>query len=208
MAAGRAPDPFLTLANSFSPTEINNILLQPFFPPRPSPPPLILPAFKDVPPVLPPEVSSALRKSSNTSAPGPSGISYSIWKQVHKANELLLPSLFTPLITHGHHRQAMKKANGIVLDKPGKPDYHTPSSFRIIVLRKTVSKILESLYALHLASAARSLCLLHPNQCGSLAGLACFDAVATLTHEVRLLKAASFTLSTLFLDVKGGFENV
>jgi len=153
-------------------------------------------------------VSSALRKSSHTSAPGPSGIPYSIWKQVHKANERLLPSLFTPLPTHGYHPLAMKKANGIVLDKPAKPDYRTPGSLRIIVLLETVSKILERLSALRLASAARSLGLMYPNQCGSLAGLGCFDAVATLTHEVRLLQAASFNVSTLFLDVKGGFDNV
>jgi len=102
----------------------------------------------------------------------------------------------------------MKKANGIVLDKPGKPDYRTPSSLHIIVLLETVSKILERLSALCLASAARSLGLLNPNQCGSLAGLGCFDAVATLTHEVRLLQPASFKVSTLFLDVKGGFDNV
>jgi len=102
----------------------------------------------------------------------------------------------------------MKKANGIVLDKPGKPDYSTPASFRIIVLLETVSKILERLSALRLAGTARSLGLLHPNQCGSLAGLCCFDAVATLTHEVRLLQDASFKVSTLVLDVKGGFDNV
>jgi len=158
--------------------------------------------------VSPAEVSSALRKSSNTSAPGPSGIPYSIWKPVHEANERLLPTLFTPLLTHGYHPLAMKKANGIVLDKPGKPDYRTPASFRIIVLLETGSKILERLSALRLASTAHSLGLLHPNQCGSLAGLGSFDAVATLTHEVRLLQAASFKVSTLVLDVKGGFDNV
>jgi len=59
-----------------------------------------------------------------------------------------------------------------------------------------------------LASAACSLGLLHPNHCGSLAGLSCFDAVATLTHAVRLLQSASFKVSTLFLDVKGSFDNV
>ena len=123
IAAGRAPDRFPTLENASSPTEINNTLLQHFFPPRPSPPPpLILLAFKDVPPVTPVEVSSAFQKSSNTSTPGPSGIPYSVWKRVHKANERLLPSLFTPLLTQGYHPQAMMKANGIVLDKPGKPD--------------------------------------------------------------------------------------
>jgi len=153
-------------------------------------------------------VSSVLRKSSNTSAHGPSGIPYPIWKRVDKANERLLPSLFTPLLTPRYYPQALKKANGIVLDKPGKPDYRTPSSFRIIVLLKTVSKILERLSALQRAAAACSLGLLHPNQCRSLAGLGCFDAVATLSHEVRLLQAASLKVSTLFLDVKGGFDNV
>ena len=102
----------------------------------------------------------------------------------------------------------MQKATGIVLDKPGKADYRTPASFRIIVLLKTVSIILERLSALRLVSPAHSLGLLFPNQCGSLAGLGCFDTVATLTHEVRLLQAASFKVSTLFLDVKGGFDNV
>jgi len=69
IAAGRAPDLFPTLENASSPTEINNTLLQDFFPPAPSPsPPLTLPAFKDVPPVLPAEVFSALRTSSTTSA--------------------------------------------------------------------------------------------------------------------------------------------
>jgi len=209
IAAGSAPDRFPKHENASSSPEINNILLQHLFPPIPSPPPpLILPAFKDVTLVLPVEVSSALRKSSNTSAPGPSGIPYSIRKQVHKANKRLLPSLFTPLLTHGYHPLAMEKANGIVLDKPHKPDYRTPASFRILVLLETVSQILKRLSALRLASAARSMGLLHRNQCGSLAGLGCLDAVATLTHQVRLLQAASFKVSTLFLDVKGGFDNV
>jgi len=209
IAAGKAPDRFHTLKNASSPTKINNTLRQHFFPSRPSPPSsLILPALKDVPPVLPAEVSSALQKSSNTSAPGPSVIPYSIWKQVHKANKRLLLSLCTPLLTHGYHPLAMKKANGIVLHKSGKPDYCTPASFRIIVLLDTVSKIFKRLSALRLASATRPLGLLYSNQYGSLACLGCVGAVATLTHEVPLLLAASFKVSTLFLDVKGGLDNV
>jgi hypothetical protein len=102
----------------------------------------------------------------------------------------------------------MKKANGIVLSKPGKPDYRSPASFRIIVLLETVSKILERIVATRLAAQARSSGLLHPHQCGSLSGLGCFDAITTLTHEVRLLQAAKLKVTTLFLDIKGGFDNV
>jgi len=80
--------------------------------------------------------------------------------------------------------------------------------FRILVLLKARSKILERLSALRLAPTAYSLGLLHPNLCGSLGGLGCFDAVLSLTDEVHLLQAASFKVSTLFLDVNGGFDNV
>jgi len=209
IAAGRAPNRFPTLENTSSPTKINKTLPQHFFPPRPSPPPpLVLPAFKDVPPLQRSEGSSELRKSCNTSAPRLSGILYSIWKPVQKATEWLLRSLFTPLLTHGYHPKAMMKASSIVLGKPGKPDYCTPASFRIIVLLETVSKVHERLSTLCLISTAGSLGLLHPNQFGSLGGLGCFDAVATLTHEVRLLPAASFKVTTLFMDVKGGFDNL
>ena len=102
----------------------------------------------------------------------------------------------------------MKKANGIVLEKPGKPDYRTPASFLIIVLLETVSKMLERLSALPLTAAAHSLGLLLPTQCGSLVGHSGFDAISTVTHEVRLLQAALFKVSTLFLDVKGGYDNL
>ena len=35
-----------------------------------------------------------------------------------------------------------------------------------------------------------------------------FDATATLTHEVRLLQRLDLKVSSLFLDIKGGFDNV
>jgi hypothetical protein len=94
------------------------------------------------------------------------------------------------------------------LDKPEKPSYDSPASFRIIVLLETISKILERLIATRLAPLARASRLLHPNQCSSLAGLSTFDAVATLTHEVRAAQKAKLKASTLFLDIKGGFDNV
>ena len=50
--------------------------------------------------------------------------------------------------------------------------------------------------------------LLHPNQCGSLPGLSTSDAVTTLTHEIRTLQRPRWKVSTLFLDIKAGFDNV
>jgi len=102
----------------------------------------------------------------------------------------------------------MKKANGIVLDKPGKPSYDSPASFRVIVLLQTVSKILERVVASRLSLTARTLKLVHSNQCGSLPALSSFDAAISLVDTVRTLQRPGLKVSTLFLDIEDGFDNV
>ena len=127
---------------------------------------------------------------------------------MHTLNPRLLLDLLAPLVTFRYHPTSLKHTNGVVLDKPGKPSYDTPSSFRIIVLLKTVSKILERVLTVRLTSLARKAGLLHPNQWGSLPGLSTSDAVAALTHEVNTLQRPLLKVSTLFLDIKAGFDNV
>jgi len=96
----------------------------------------------------------------------------------------------------------------VVLDKPGKSSYESPSSFRIIVLIRTFSKILERIIAARLLTAACLRRLLHPNQCGSLPGLSTYDACLTLTNDVKTLQRPRLKVSSLFLDIKAGFDNV
>jgi len=81
----------------------------------------------------------------------------------------MVPRLQTDILDaplkFGYHPVSMKKANSIVLDKPGKTSHDSPSSFRVIVLLHTVSKILERVVASRLSLIARSLNLVHHNQC-------------------------------------------
>ena len=77
-----------------------------------------------------------------------------------------------------------------------------------MVLLETLSKIVERVIASRLSLLARSCGLLHPHQTGSLPGLSTFDATATLAHEVRLFQRLDLKVSSLFLDIKGGFDNV
>jgi len=95
----------------------------------------------------------------------------------------------------------------MVLDKPGKPSYEWPSSFRIIVLLRTISKILERIIAAHLLRAA-SRGPIHPNQCGSLPGLSTYDACLTLMNDLKSLQRPRLKVSSLVLDIKAGFDNV
>jgi len=75
------------------------------------------------------------------------------------------------MVLLGYQPVSPKSSNGVVLDKPGKPSYESPSSIRIIVLIRTFSKILERIIAARLLAAARLSESLHRNQCGSLPGL-------------------------------------
>jgi len=153
-------------------------------------------------------MSKALCKSSNSSAPGPDHIPFSVWKSVHRIKPSLLPSLLDPLLAHRFHPPSLKKALGIVLDKLGKPSYDSPSSFRVIVLLRMLSKILERVVASRLSGQAAICSLIHPLQCGSLAGRSTTDAALVLQHNVEFFHRIRYKVSTLFLHVKGSFDNV
>jgi len=119
----------------------------------------------------------------------------------------IILELLAPLVAYGSHPLTLKRADGIVLDKLGKPSYDSPSSFRVIVLLQTFSKILERIMNSRLSCVGRACGLLNQHQCGSRAGLSASDATTTLTYEVRTLQMPQRKVSTLFLDIKGGFDN-
>jgi len=208
-AFGRPPQRFPDLPGASNPAEVAETLLDHFFPSKP-PPPLLprLACYEDYTPLTPEEISRALSRSSNTSAPSPDHIPYSVWKAAHRMKPSLLPSLLDPLLAHVFHPPSLKKALGIVLDKPGKPSYDSPSSFRVIVLLRTLSKILERVVASRLSAQAAICSLIHPLQCRSLSGRSTADAALVLSHNVESFHRLRYKVSTLFLDVKGGFDNV
>jgi len=59
-----------------------------------------------------------------------------------------------------------------------------------------------------LSAFGRSKKLLHPNQCGSRPGLSSTDACLAFTNEIKTLQRPRLNVSTLFLDIKAGFDNV
>ena len=209
LAVGRPPPSFPELPGATTPPELNQALLDHFFPGEPARflDTILLP-FRECLPLSLDEVGRALARSSPTLAPGPDMTPNSLWKRVHRVAPHLIHGLLAPLVTYGSHPLTLKRADGIVLDKPGKPSYDSPSSFRIIVLLQTFSKIMERIMNSRHSCVARVTGLINPHQCGLLAGLSASDAVTTLTHEVKTLQMAMRKVSTLFLDIKGGFDNV
>ena len=207
----RRPTPprFPELPGASTPQELNQALLKQFF--HGEPPELVdtvLLPFRDCPPLSADEIGRAIARSSPSSAPGPDMMPNSVWKRVHRVAPHLISDLLAPLVTYGSHPLTRKRADGIVLDKPGKSSYDSPSSFRVIVLLQTFSKILARIMNSRLSCVAQVAGLLNPHQCGSLAGLSASDAVTTLTHKVKTLPIPQRKVTKLFLDIKGCFDNV
>jgi len=78
-AYGRAPDRFSSFPSAISPSAINSALLNYFFLARcPSTGSPVVPIYSSALPVSAEEIVDTVRKSSNTSAPGPDSILYGI----------------------------------------------------------------------------------------------------------------------------------
>jgi len=209
LAVGRPPPGFPELPGASTPTELNKALLDHFFPGQPASfTDTILLPFRECLTLAVDEVTRALARFSPSSAPGPDSIPNSVWKRVPRVAPHLIHDLLAPLVAYGSHPLTLQRADGSVLDKPGKSSYDSPSSFRVIVLLQIFSKILERIMNSRLSSVARATSLLNPHECGLPAGLSASDAVTILTHEVKTLQIAGRTVSMLFLDIKGGFDNV
>ena len=108
------------------------------------------------------EVGRALARSSPSSAPGPDMTPNSVLKRVYRVAPHLIHDLLAPVVTYGSHPLTLKRADGIVLDKPGKTSYDSPSSFRLIVLLQTFSNILERIMNSRLSCVAWATGLINP----------------------------------------------
>jgi hypothetical protein len=88
------------------------------------------------------------------------------------------------------------------------PTFDSLAWFRVIVLLQKVPKILERIREACLVLIARATSLISLGQTGSLSDLYTFDTVASLAHTVKTLQKTGQKVSTLFLDIKCGFDNM
>jgi len=163
-AIGCPPPHFPELPGASTQLELNKARLATFFPRAPlGPTTSILHSFKNCPELVPTEVERALVRSSPSSAPGPDSIPNSVWKKINKTAPHLILKLLSPLVYYGLDPSSLKRADGIVLDKPGKPTYDSPSSFQVLVLLCTFSKILERMMNSRLSCVACMTGFLNPH---------------------------------------------
>jgi len=194
-----------------SASSLNKSIMHYFFPPNPRAVALQPPAFvrlerKDEFDAK--EISQALQKCSNHSAPGPDLVPYGVWKGIHTVNRHVIPKLINHLLSWSIHLPLLKDLLGILLPKPAKGDYDAFASYRVIALMQTFSKIVERIINQRLIKFAKRNGLYSLRQTGSLPRRATFDVGISLRHWVQEAQAASLKATTMFLDIKGRFDNV
>jgi hypothetical protein len=131
--------------------------------------------FHDDPPPLPPrtfhafseeELTLLLKATANKSAPGSSGIGWSLLKKGWDGVKDHLIKVFNACPILGHHPARWKEAKVVAIPKPDKPDYSLPKAHRPILLLKTMSKLLEKAIAKHMQHDIVAHELIHTNQFG------------------------------------------
>jgi len=131
-----------------SASSLNESIIQHFLPSNPCAVALQPPAFvrlEEKDKVAASEVSQALQKWSNCSAPELDQVPYGVRKGIHTVNHHVIPKLINHLLSWSIHLPLLKDTLGIILPKRAKGDYDVFASYRVIALMQTFSKIPESI---------------------------------------------------------------
>ena len=159
------------------------------------------------------EVKEAIFSFKRKTAPGPDTIGSLLIQKTYQIAPGILNKAYKALFTKGYHPMAWRSSIGIVLPKNGDRDTSDPKSYRIISLLNSLGKVLEKLYATRLSYLANTTGLLHSSQLGGRKQRSTIDAALLLVQYVeeqrmsRKVQSSTIT-STIFLDIKGGFDHV
>ena len=152
------------------------------------------------------EVLMALSTTSNSSAPGVSGIGYKLLKWAFAACPSCFVDLFNGCLTHGIHPWHTAKV--IPVPKPNKPDYGVAAAYRPISLLECWGKLLEKIVASRVLHDASLHPILPSHQFGSRSHHCAVDAALAVVHTAQLAIKQKLVCSMLLFDIQGFFDNI
>ena len=153
-------------------------------------------------------VAALLSKTSSTSAPGDDRILARMIKVFRQWDSEQIRQIVRACIRLGHHPELWKTAKGVVIPKPGKPNYSKVRTYRVISLLDVISKLLEWTAAHLIADHLEWKRGLHEGQYSCRKRQLCVDAVAILINRTQKAWNEKKVAGTLFMDVKSAFNNV
>jgi ribonuclease HI len=154
------------------------------------------------------EVDLALRSTSNTSAPGASGMGYKAlrWAWSLCPNEIL--ATLQMGLFHGIHHPRWKSSVTVAIPKPNKPSYSDPKAYRPIQLLECLGKLMEKVVAKRITYDISKYEIVPFEQFGGRSSSSCIDAGLSLVHDIESSWKRGLVASVLAIDIKGFFDNV
>ena len=152
------------------------------------------------------EIAEALRPTSNSSAPGPSGIGYKLIKWAFSTSPDRFVSLFNGCLLYGKH--PWTEAKVIPIPKLGKPDYTIPKAYCPISLLECCGKLLKKIVAKRIMSDLNAYNLLPNTQFGLRDYHCATDAAMVLVHTAQQGLTTGHPVATLLFDIQGFFDNI
>ncbi|OHW89513.1 reverse transcriptase, partial [Colletotrichum incanum] len=119
-----------------------------------------------------------------------------------------IQQLFQACVQVGYFPRPFRKAEVVMIQKPGKTDFSKTGSWRPISLLSCLGKGLERLIAKRMAYLTILEGVASPQQVGALPGRAAVDLTTCLTHEIERALDAGLTATLATMDVKGAFDSV
>jgi hypothetical protein len=159
-------------------------------------------------PITQQEIKDALANTSNTLAPGPSGVGYRLIKWAMGETPDLFTNLFNACIKFGVHPPQFKSAIITIVAKPRKADKSNPRAYRPIALLECIGKLLKKIVATRITFEVGKYKLVPTTQFGGQLKSSVIDACLSLTHNVQAAWKNGLVASALAIDIKGYFDNV
>jgi endonuclease/exonuclease/phosphatase (EEP) superfamily protein YafD len=186
------------------------VLLETFFPPTSHPPSECIVPPEEIPwePITEQEITKTLQRMKKRTAPGEDGIPTLVRFQIWPYISSIVTSIFTASIDLGHYPQRWKAAKIVVLRKPGKSDYTSPSAYRPISLLNTLGKLLEAVVARRLSYYAEKRKLLPDTQFGGRPGRTTEQALLVLANAIDQAWLRGRVVTLIAFDLKGAFNGV
>jgi len=144
--------------------------------------------------------------TSNKSAPGSSGINYTLLKWAFQARPDRFISIYNASISLGYH--PWKDALVVIVPKPHKPDYSLPKAYHPISLLECCGKLLEKIIAKRILSDAHTYDILPNSQFGSHDYHCATDTALCLVHHAQAAVKCHFVASVILFDISGFFDNI
>ena len=158
-------------------------------------------------PITTGEIKAYLKKCKSSSAPGLDGIRYGVLKQANDKVYEALAKICNGCMATGYYPKLWKKAEGIMIPKPGK-DGKMPGNYRPISLLSCMGKLFEKTLAGRIRNFLEKEKFFNKWQNGFRSKRIAMEHVFRLVEETQLGFTKKWKGGAIFIDVEKAFDSV